>query len=245
MFFSGEFHPFRLPVPGLWLDVFQKIKAMGFNGVSFYTYWGLMEGNPGHVITSGIFGLDKFFKAATEAGIYLLARPGPYINAETASGGIPGWVLRLKGIIRSTDQDYLSATENYVSTIGKIIADAQITNGGPVVMFQPENEYSTWPGVADFPNAMNKEYMEFVVQQFRDTGIAVPYVVNDNTYPMRYDCEAHMCLCITLTDFFQGAHPYVWPTYRFPRNWQVTHRMYSPSTPFTIVEFEAGAGDGW
>ncbi|KAK5136720.1 hypothetical protein LTR08_002373 [Meristemomyces frigidus] len=35
--FSGEFHPFRLPVPGLWLDVFQKIKAMGFNGMSFYT----------------------------------------------------------------------------------------------------------------------------------------------------------------------------------------------------------------
>ena len=23
--FSGEFHPFRLPVPGLWLDVFQKM----------------------------------------------------------------------------------------------------------------------------------------------------------------------------------------------------------------------------
>jgi len=24
-FFSGEFHPFRFPVPGLWLDVFQKM----------------------------------------------------------------------------------------------------------------------------------------------------------------------------------------------------------------------------
>src|SRR5271170_4283844 len=28
VFYSGEFHPFRLPVPGLWLDVFQKGKKM-------------------------------------------------------------------------------------------------------------------------------------------------------------------------------------------------------------------------
>lgn len=27
--YSGEFHPFRLPSPSLWLDVFQKIKALG------------------------------------------------------------------------------------------------------------------------------------------------------------------------------------------------------------------------
>ena len=87
--FSGEFQPFRLPVPGLWLDIFQKIKAMGFNGVSFYTYWGLQEGNHGEVVTDGIWGLKPFFDAAAEAGIYLIARPGPYINAETAAGGMP------------------------------------------------------------------------------------------------------------------------------------------------------------
>jgi len=36
---SGEFHPWRLPVPGLWLDVFQKMNAAGFNAVSFYVLW--------------------------------------------------------------------------------------------------------------------------------------------------------------------------------------------------------------
>lgn len=34
--FSGEFHPFRPPSPGLWLDIFQKIKALGYSTVSFY-----------------------------------------------------------------------------------------------------------------------------------------------------------------------------------------------------------------
>lgn len=29
---SGEFHPWRLPVPDLWLDIFQKMVAAGFNG---------------------------------------------------------------------------------------------------------------------------------------------------------------------------------------------------------------------
>lgn len=32
--FSGEFHYQRLPVPELWLDIFQKFKANGLNAVT-------------------------------------------------------------------------------------------------------------------------------------------------------------------------------------------------------------------
>jgi hypothetical protein len=39
MLFNGEFHPYRLPVTSLWLDVFQKLKSAGFSGVSFYVDW--------------------------------------------------------------------------------------------------------------------------------------------------------------------------------------------------------------
>lgn len=157
-------------------------KAIGFNGVSFYTDWGLLEGNRGHVVTEGIWSLDGFFKAAAEAGIYLLARPGPYINAETAAGGFPGWALRINSTLRSDAPDYTDATTLYLSTLGKIIADAQITNGGPVVLVQPENEYATWPHVnaTQFPEQFNREYMAFVEQQLRDAGIVVPFIDNDN-----------------------------------------------------------------
>lgn len=75
--FSGEYHPFRLPVPGLWLDVFEKVKALGFSAVSFYVDWALLEGEPGVYRASGIFALEPFFEAASQAGIYLIARPGP------------------------------------------------------------------------------------------------------------------------------------------------------------------------
>ena len=30
---------------------------------------------------------------AQEAGLYVIARPGPYINAETDGGGFPGWLM--------------------------------------------------------------------------------------------------------------------------------------------------------
>ncbi|KAJ5082234.1 hypothetical protein N7532_011277 [Penicillium argentinense] len=252
MLFSGEFHPFRLPVPGLWLDVFQKIKSMGFNGVSFYTDWNLLEGNPGHIFTEGIWSLERFFEAASEAGIYLIARPGPYINAEVTAGGIPGWVLRINATIRCDDPEYLNATTKYMSTVANVIERAQITHGGPVVLVQPENEYATWPDVseADFPTTMNREYMYHVEKQLLDAGITVPLIVNDNkalgywapgsglgamdiygidAYPLRYDC----------------GNPTFWPTYRFPYNWQVLHEEQSPKTPFAIAEFQGGSGGGW
>lgn len=70
---SGEFHPFRLPVPSLWLDIFQKIKAAGFNTVSFYAHWALLEGKQGDFSAEGVFDFNPFFDAAMKAGIYLIA----------------------------------------------------------------------------------------------------------------------------------------------------------------------------
>jgi hypothetical protein len=111
MIFSGEVHPFRLPVPSLWLDVLEKIKAMGFNTVSFYVDWALLEGTPGEFRADGIFSLEAFFEAATKAGLYLIARPGPYINAEVSGGGFPGWLQRIKGKLRTAEADFLAATD--------------------------------------------------------------------------------------------------------------------------------------
>ena len=72
-FWGGEFHPFRLPVPSLWLDIFQKIRAMGYNGVSFYSAWVLHEPKPGHFSAEGLFDWEPYFDAAKKAGIYLVA----------------------------------------------------------------------------------------------------------------------------------------------------------------------------
>jgi beta-galactosidase GanA len=87
MFYSGEVHPFRLPVPGLYLDIFQKIRAMGYTGVSFYVDWALLEGKPGNFSAEGVFDLAPFFDAASTAGIYLLAVSAPRLvdNADKSA----------------------------------------------------------------------------------------------------------------------------------------------------------------
>jgi len=182
VFLSGEFHPFRLPSPGLWLDIFQKIKALGFSGVSFYHNWALLEGEPGTFRADGIFQLQQFFDAASEAGIYLLARPGPYINSETSGGGYPGWVQRVEGELRTNSTSWIEATQNYIDNIGVLIRDAQITNGGPIILFQPENEYSVCAGftsIADINACLNAYYMADVEGMWRAVGIVLPFLTND------------------------------------------------------------------
>lgn len=39
-----------------------------------------MEGEPGVYRADGIFDFEPFFDAASKAGIYLIARPGPVSN---------------------------------------------------------------------------------------------------------------------------------------------------------------------
>jgi beta-galactosidase GanA len=94
------------------------------------------------------------------------------VNAEVSGGGFPGWLSRTSDILRTNETGYLEATQNYVENIGKIIAKAQITNGGPVIAFQAENEYTYGMSWVEWPDV---KYIDAVNQQFRDTGIVVPF----------------------------------------------------------------------
>lgn len=76
--FENSYLYLRLPVPSLWLDIFQKIKALGFTSVSFYVDWALVEGKQGDFSAEGVFDFLPYFNAAWEAGLYLVA-VGPYV----------------------------------------------------------------------------------------------------------------------------------------------------------------------
>ena len=64
---------------------------------------------------------------------------------------------------------------SYVKNIGALIADAQITNGGPVILVQAENEYDYDESKGD----PSPGYFGDVIQQLRDAGITVP-ITNNN-----------------------------------------------------------------
>src|SRR3954453_22273211 len=84
---SGEMHPYRIPSPDLWRDVLQKMRASGYNAVSFYFDWGYHSPKSGVYDFTGVRDMDRLLTIANEVGLYVIARPGPYINAEVDGGG--------------------------------------------------------------------------------------------------------------------------------------------------------------
>ncbi|KAJ5925341.1 beta-galactosidase [Penicillium verhagenii] len=263
---SGEFHPFRLPSPGLWLDVFQKIRALGYSGASFYVDWALIEGEPGQIRMNGVFALEDFFDAAQQAGIYLVARPGPYINAETSGGGFPGWLQRLNGQLKRTDAAYLAAITPYIEAIGNVISKAQITNGGPVILLQVENEYTLCVNETGYTQANNysitsidsscleKEYMAYIERLYRKVGVLIPFIVND-AYPLGNFAPGTGVGAVDIYGF--DDYPLGWSTAPSnPSDWSgltsplssynsTVHEEQSPNTPFAISEFQGGCPDSW
>jgi len=169
---SGEIHPFRLPNPSLWRDVIQKMKALGFNGVSFYFDWAYHSPKPGVYDFTGVRDMDRLLRIAEEEGMYVIARPGPYVNAELSGGGFPGWMFRNKAEARTDDPVYLAAADEWLGQINAIIARHQVTNGGgSVIAYQLENELGK-------VEPKHVRAMDHLAARARADGISVPMFHN-------------------------------------------------------------------
>ncbi|MBI5257822.1 MAG: beta-galactosidase [Burkholderiales bacterium] len=169
---AGEFHPFRLPSPSLWRDVLQKMKAIGFNAVSIYFSWGYHSAQPGHYDFTGVRNVERVLQMAAEEGLYVIARPGPYVNAELAGGGFPGWLQRQRAEARTDAPEYQAAAAEWLAQVNAIIARHQLpTGGGTVIAYQLENElFSVQP--------KNARHMQFLADKARADGIRVPLFHN-------------------------------------------------------------------
>src|SRR3954467_11782955 len=171
---SGEFHQFRLPSPDLWRDIFQKMKAAGFNATSLYFDWGYHSSAPGKYDFTGVRDVDKLLDYAQQAGLYVIARPAPYINAEVDSGGLPGWLTTKDEQNRSADPKFVAYADEWLTQIDRIIARHQLTNGtGSVIAYQVENEYYNG-------SASARSYMQHLEDKARADGITVPLTGNNN-----------------------------------------------------------------
>ena len=170
---SGEFHPFRLPSPDLWRDVLQKMKATGYTAVSIYFDWNYHSPAPGVYDFTGVRDMDRVLDLAAEAGLYVIARPGPYINAEVSGGGFPAWLSTQAGRARSDAPDYLAASDEWLTRIDRIIGRHQYTDGrGSVILYQIENELAA-------TGASQRNYIAHLYDKVRADGIGVPIFHND------------------------------------------------------------------
>ena len=59
-------------------------------------------------------------------------------------GGFPPWLLNYPHMkIRSTQEDFISATTKWLTRLVKEFEDLQHTNSGPIIAVQIENEYGS------------------------------------------------------------------------------------------------------
>ena len=172
---SGEFHPFRLPSPSLWLDILQKMKAAGYNAVCMYFNWSYHSAAPGGYDFTGVRDMDLVLRMAADTGLYVLARPGPYINGELNAGGFPGWLTRTAAVARTDDPVYLGYADEWLTAIDAILARHQLTDGGgTVLLYQIENEYASY-----VTSATGINYLSHLYAKVRADGITVPIYHND------------------------------------------------------------------
>ncbi|WP_461219396.1 glycoside hydrolase family 35 protein [Lapidilactobacillus salsurivasis] len=172
---SGAVHYFRIH-PSQWEDTLFNLKALGFNTVETYLPWNLHEPLEGRFDFAGIKDVAKFIEIADQLNLKVILRPSPYICAEWDWGGLPAWLLNKPGLkVRTTDPRFLTAVATYYHELFKRLTPYQVTQGGPVIMMQVENEYGSYGNDHNYPQA--------IARMMRAEGVDVPLFTADGTWP--------------------------------------------------------------
>lgn len=169
---SGEIHYSRIPKE-YWRHRIKMVKAMGCNTIATYIFWNYHEIEEGKFdFISENRDLTRFIEIVKEEGMWLLFRPGPYSCGEWDLGGIPPYLLSIPDIkLRCLDSRYMQAVEKYIKILSEKIRPYLITNGGPILLLQIENEYGS------FGN--DREYMKRLKELWQENGVDIPYYTSD------------------------------------------------------------------
>ena len=238
---SGEIHYWRAPDVNSWRDLFQKMRANGYNAVSLYFFWGLhqsKEGGPFDFSKGTIKDLDLLLTMAQEEGLYVIARPGPYVNAEISMGGLPAWMTNYSSGLRTTDPKVLAASKAWLHAFNQIASKHLVTKGGgSVLLYQVENELLS-------DNAARGAFLKSLVGQVKADGIDVPLFHNDYGLGGRFKNTS-----LYGTDFYAYDKYPVGFNCSAGRNRiddsEATFRSYAPNSPHFITESQGGAFTPW
>ncbi len=238
---SGAFHYFRTPGEKMARDRFLKMKAGGYNTVDMYFNWNYHSEAPGQYDFSGIKDVRKVLKAAKDAGLFVIARPGPFINAEVNAGGLPFWLLRMEDVIpRNRIGTEYKYSPKYMEYIGEWYDNIIpiIREFDNVILFQIENEYAT--------DTMEEDYMRQLYNMARERGITCPIFHNDAYFAGLWaDCVDIYAL---------DLYPYINPNQNWKQdnfcfdtldNVEEIFRGAKEDSPPFIAEMQSGWFDKW
>ncbi|MFI2366345.1 beta-galactosidase family protein [Promicromonospora sp. NPDC019610] len=235
---SGALHYFRVH-PDQWADRIRKARLMGLNTIETYVPWNFHAPDPESFDLTGRRDLGRFLDLVAAEGLYAIVRPGPYICAEWDGGGLPGWLFadpstgsgqrRAVGV-RRHEPRFLAAIGTYFANLLPLVAERQVTRGGPVLMVQVENEYGAY---GNDPLPERQKYLRALVDLTREQGIDVPLFTCDQA-----DDEM----------LARGGLPELHKTATFGS--RSTERLeilrrHQPTGPLMCMEFWNGWFDSW
>jgi beta-galactosidase len=222
---AGAMHYFRIH-PAQWQDRLLKLKAMGLNTVETYVAWNSHEPRPGEFRFDDGLDIAAYIRLAAELGLYVIVRPGPYICSEWDLGGLPAWLLRDPGMrLRCYHKPFLAAVDRYFAALLPQLAPLQITQGGPILAVQVENEYGSYGD--------DKAYLHYLADGLRARGI--------DTLLFTSDGQAGEML-------INGTLPGVLATVNFSADAQEAFgrlRAFQSNGPLMCSEFWNGWFDHW
>lgn len=192
--FSGSFQYWRVD-PSLWHGMLGLLAEMGLGVVETYVPWSVHETSPGEYD----FGdsdpwkdVRRFLELCREAGLKVIMRPGPHINAELTYFGFPERILADEDICcRSADGTpvlvpapprmfpapcyhhpvFLSEVEGYMNALSGAVGD-MVHPRGPVIAIQVDNECSgffrTHPYDQDYSRYSIRLYHRFLQEEYGD-----------------------------------------------------------------------------
>lgn len=215
-----------------------------------YFFWSFHSASEGEFdFENGAHDIQRLFDYAKEAGLYVIARAGPYCNAETSAGGFALWAANGQmGNERTSDEAYYEKWRPWILEVGKIIAKNQITNGGPVILNQHENELveTTYD-----PNHTLVVYMKQIAQVFEEAGIVVPSSHNEKGMRgVSWSTDYHNvggAVNIYGLDSYPGGLSCTNPNsgFNLVRTYHQWFQNYSFTQPSYLPEFEGGWFQPW
>ncbi|MEJ0087277.1 MAG: beta-galactosidase [Pseudomonadota bacterium] len=164
----GSMDYFRCP-HGEWRAQLMRAKRSGLNAIAFYVAWNFHEREEGVFTFEGDADIGAFIDLCGELGLYVFPRVGPFICGEWEAAGHPAWLYAKDDVeLRSAHPTTLACVRKWFGKLIPILAQRQVTRGGPVLLVQQENEYY----FAGRPNV--KDYQAKLVSMIREFGIEVP-----------------------------------------------------------------------
>ncbi|XP_066495537.1 beta-galactosidase-1-like protein 2 [Tiliqua scincoides] len=169
---GGSIHYFRVPRLH-WKDRLLKMRACGLNTLTTYVPWNLHEATRGKFDFTGNLDLKAFITIASQVGLWVILRPGPYICSEWDLGGLPSWLLQDPEMqLRTTYKGFTEAVDAYFDQLMKQVVPLQYKRGGPIIAVQVENEYGSY--------FQDSNYMPYIKMALLNRGIVELLMTSDN-----------------------------------------------------------------